>query len=366
MKPQKQSASRATKGKPQPKKERSDLKDGVSVRLSKGAPPSQSPDQHEHNQASVGVGAGADQLLNTTEAPPTPPPSKPAAVEAGADQVLDTTKAPPTPPPYKPTAVEAGADQVLDTTKAPPTPPPYEQSAQEQLYLARHERREGRMPPAPRFKFEHDYRGMRLTIDHPDLVTAEKLLMEALGTADPAFFAGLEQQLFDLTGGESEDEVKALNFVLSYIISGRPEDELETMHLFEMAIVHMALKRNAKEAFRLQRSIDSVLTNRRRSHPLPVKTRDPVEQPNEKFLAEALACKDTALRAVEKLARVHAQQLMALPRYRIAKTIAKKLAASQDVSSKRPINDNSGGNKDSAADQPESGSKVVPLRGAKS
>ena len=158
----------------------------------------------------------------------------------------------------------------------------------------------------------------------------------------------------------------ALNFALSYIISGRPEDELETMHLFEMAIVDMAFKRNAKEAFRLQRSIDVVLSNRRRSHPLPVKTRDPVEQPNEKFLAEALACKETALGAVEKLARVHARQLMELPRYRIAKAIAKKLAASEDVSSKRPINDNSGGNKDSAADQPESGSKVVPLRGVKS
>ena len=169
-----------------------------------------------------------------------------------------------------------------------------------------------------------------------------------------------------MTGGDDEEEVTALNFVLSYIISGRPEDELETMHLFEMAIVDMALKRNVKEAFRLQRSIDVVYTNRRRSHPLPVKTRDPLEQPNEKFLTEALACKDTAHRAIEKLARAHTNQLMALPRYRIAKAIAKKLAASEDVSSKQLINDNSGSDKDGAADQPESSSKVVRLRGVKS
>ena len=415
MKPHKQSASRPTKDSRQGKKARSDSKDKARARH-RCERPSQLPDQPEHDQARVGVGAGADQVLNTTETPPTPPPYKPAAVEAGTDQVLDTTKAPPTPPPNKPTAVEAGADQVLDTTKAPPapppykpaaveagadqvldtgkappapppykpaaveaaadqvldttkappTPPPYKPTAQEQVYLARQERREGSTPPAPRLNFAHDHRGMRLMTDHPDPTIVKKLIMETLGTADPAFFAGLKQQLIDLTGGESEEEVTALNFALSYIISGRPEDELETMHLFEMAIVDMAFKRNAKEAFRLQRSIDVVLSNRRRSHPLPVKTRDPVEQPNEKFLAEALACKETALGAVEKLARVHARQLMELPRYRIAKAIAKKLAASEDVSSKRPINDNSGGNKDSAADQPESGSKVVPLRGVKS
>jgi len=390
MKPQKQSASRLTKDSRQGKKASSDSKAKIRARRQR-ARPSQLSDQSEHDQASVGVEAGpeqvldtakapptpppysptaveagADQVLGPAKAPPTPPPYKPAAVEAGADQVLDTAKAPPTPPPYKPAAVEGGADQVLDTTKAPPAPPPYKRTAQEQVYLARQERREGSTPPAPRLNFAHDNRGMRLMTDHPDPTIVKKLVMETLGTADPFFFAGLEQQLIDLTGGESEDEVKALNFALSYIISGRPEDELETMHLFQMAIVDMALKRNAKEAFRLQRSIDVVLSNRRRSHPLPVKTRDPVEQPNEKFLAEALACKDTAHRAIEKLARIHAHQLMALPRHRIAKAIAKKLAASEDMSSKQPINDNSGGNKDSAADQPESGLKVVPLRGAKS
>jgi hypothetical protein len=365
MKPQKQSASRLTKDSRQGKKASSDSKAKIRARRQR-ARPSQLSDQSEHDQASVGVEAGPEQVLDTAKAPPTPPPYSPTAVEAGADQVLGPAKAPPTPPPYKPAAVEGGADQVLDTTKAPPAPPPYKRTAQEQVYLARQERREGSTPPAPRLNFAHDNRGMRLMTDHPDPTIVKKLVMETLGTADPFFFAGLEQQLIDLTGGESEDEVKALNFALSYIISGRPEDELETMHLFQMAIVDMALKRNAKEAFRLQRSIDVVLSNRRRSHPLPVKTRDPVEQPNEKFLAEALACKDTAHRAIEKLARIHAHQLMALPRHRIAKAIAKKLAASEDMSSKQPINDNSGGNKDSAADQPESGLKVVPLRGAKS
>jgi hypothetical protein len=323
-------------GRRQPKKTRSNFKSGARVRPTS---PSKSPD--EHAQAQAGLGTGASQPPDTVEASPTPPPHKPTAVKDGADQLLNATEAPPEPPPYKPTA-------------------------QEQLYLVRQERRKGSTPPAPHFNFEHDYRGMRLTTDHPDPTIVKKLFMEALGTADPAFYEGLEQQLFDLTGNESEEEVKSLNFVLSYIISGRPEDELETMHLFQMAIVDMALKRNVKEAYRLQTSIDTVLSLRRRSQPLPVKTRDPIEEPNERFLTQALACKDTAHRAIEKLARVHVQQLMALPRHRVAKAIAKRLSASGGMSSEPPINDNSGLNKDSTAGQPVLGSKVVPLRGVKS
>ena len=99
--------------------------------------------------------------------------------------------------------VEAAADQVLDTTKAPPTPPPYKPTAQEQVYLARQERREGSTPPAPRLNFAHDHRGMRLMTDHPD-PTIVKLIMETLGTADPAFFAGLKQQLIDLRAARAK------------------------------------------------------------------------------------------------------------------------------------------------------------------
>jgi hypothetical protein len=327
-------ASRSTKSKPQRKKARSDPENGASVRPPKGVPPSQAPGQHEHNQASVG--AGADQVLNATESPPTPPP-------------------------HKPTAVEAGADQVLDTTKAPPTPPPYEPTAQEQIYLAGQERRKGSMPPAPRFNFEHDYRGMRLTTDHPDPVIAKKLLMEALGTADPAFCAGLEQQLIDLVDGEDEEGVEDLNFLLSYIVAGRPEDELETMHLADAAILQLALKRLAKEAFRIERSIDAALKNQNR-RPSPVKPRDPFEQQNDKFLTEALAIKEANHRGIAKLAQVRTRQLTALLDYRIKKAFAKKLAALEDVSCDRPINVNSGGDRGSTADQPVLSSKVVPLR----
>ena len=235
MKPQKQSPSRPTKDSRQGKKARATQNIKLvpaTVRTSfavagpaRARPsscwswsrcrPSAQYNKNTANAASVqtsGVEAGADQVLDTAKAPPTPPPNKPTAVEAGADQVLDTTKASPAPPPYKPAAVEAGADQVLDTTKAPPTPPPYKPTAQEQVYLARQERREGSTPPAPRLNFAHDHRGMRLMTDHPDPTIVKKLIMETLGTADPAFFAGLKQQLIDLTGGESEEEVTAFNF----------------------------------------------------------------------------------------------------------------------------------------------------------
>jgi hypothetical protein len=308
MKVEKQPSSRLTKDSRQPKKVRGDSKSGARVRRPKRECPSQLSNQHEHDQANFGT----------------------------------------------------GADQLVDAVEALPTPPAYEPTAKEQLYLARHEKRKDNTPPTPSFEFEHDWRGMRPVKDHPDLMTANKLLMEALATADPAFFAGLERQLIDLMEGEDEEGVKALNFVLSYIVNGRPEDPLETMHLVQMAIVDLALKRNAKEAFRIQRRFDLRLDNR--AHPSPVKPRDSFERENEKCLAEMLAVKETAQRGIEKLARVSAQQLLALPRYRILKGIAKKLAGSEEVSRDPPINVNSGGNRGSTADQPVLGSKVVPLR----
>jgi hypothetical protein len=91
----------------------------------------------------------------------------------------------------KQAAVAIYAGQVPDAIEALPVPASDEETAKEAHFLARHEKRKDNAPPAPLFKYEHGLQGERIELDHPDVVKAEKLLMEALGTANSAFSSTL-------------------------------------------------------------------------------------------------------------------------------------------------------------------------------
>jgi hypothetical protein len=121
--------------------------------------------------------------------------------------------------------------------------------------------------------------------DHSDPAVGFALLMEAVGTKDEAFLAGLMEHLIN-AGAIGKDvgeagEAKA-NFLLSVVKGIGPKDEIEAMLAAQMAAVHAATMTFA----------------RRLNH------------------VDNLAQQDSAERAFNKLARTFTAQVEALKRYR--------------------------------------------------
>ena len=106
--------------------------------------------------------------------------------------------------------------------------------------------------------------------------------MEAIGTADIAFFEGFVAQLANATGHGSNVRERELNFMLSVVKSIEPKDEVEAMIAAQMAAVHMA----------------TMTFTRRLTH------------------VETIPQQDSATNAFNKLARTFAVQMDALKRYR--------------------------------------------------
>jgi hypothetical protein len=121
--------------------------------------------------------------------------------------------------------------------------------------------------------------------DHPDAATGIALLMEAIGTKEEPFLAGLMTDLVNV-GSKGHDvdeagEAKA-NFLLSVVKGIEPSDEVEAMLAAQMAAVHSATMTFA----------------RRLNH------------------VDTLPQQDSAERAFNKMARTFAAQVEALKRYR--------------------------------------------------
>jgi hypothetical protein len=194
--------------------------------------------------------------------------------------------------------------EILETAAAQPGP--YQPTEQEQIALAQYEKLVANAPLVPRFKFEYSRGEMCLEFDHPDRVVAKKLLMVALGIVNPESYASLISRLIDVTGadreinvtGAEQKQVAALNGMLAFIISERPENETEAKLFTQVAITEWMLSDNARESCQIQHKIDAACD----THPSRVKPLDPWEQANQKFLVEALARKEAVVRAYEKLA----------------------------------------------------------------
>jgi hypothetical protein len=106
--------------------------------------------------------------------------------------------------------------------------------------------------------------------------------MNAIGTADVDFYIGLLSQMRRVNSNRGEIDKEALDFMLSVIKGGKPEDQLVTMLIAQMAAVHSA----TMEARRRLAASETIL-----------------EQ-------------DSAQRALNQLARTFASQLETLKRYR--------------------------------------------------
>jgi hypothetical protein len=135
---------------------------------------------------------------------------------------------------------------------------------------------------APRIKVENNAKGTSVSFDHPDLTFGQVLLMEALGTADCEFFAGLLQQLTNSSARGGQIDERLLNFMLAVIKGIKPRDQIEVMLAAQMAAIHEAIMTFTK----------------RLAH------------------VETIPQQDSAERALNKLARTFATQMEAFQRYR--------------------------------------------------
>ena len=103
----------------------------------------------------------------------------------------------------------------------------------------------------------------------------------ALGTKNPEFVDGLVAQLLSVSARDG-GKFHARDFALAVIKGSKPPDELEAMHIAQMAAVHEAMMRVAGEVARAENQLE----------------------------------RESAMRALNQLARTSCAQLDALKRYR--------------------------------------------------
>lgn len=94
---------------------------------------------------------------------------------------------------------------------------------------------------APRLRLSAD----KYSIDHPDLEVGEQLLADAFGVPDSDAMYGILQQLAKASGNGSKADPATLAFMLSMVESIKPRDSIETMLVAQMVSVHVMTMRCA-------------------------------------------------------------------------------------------------------------------------
>ena len=135
--------------------------------------------------------------------------------------------------------------------------------------------------PAPRLKVLNE-KETTISPAHPDQLAGQALLMDALGTADLDFYAGLIDQLASAAWRKGQIDEHSLNFMLSVVKGIEPKDQVEAMLAAQMAAVHMTTMTFAQRLAQV----------------------------------ETLPQQDSTERAFNKLTRTFATQMEALKRYR--------------------------------------------------
>jgi hypothetical protein len=158
----------------------------------------------------------------------------------------------------------------------------YDPTPHERAALEAYRAHEEQSPPAPRLRVTENDGATKISPDHPKPSVGHVLLMDALGTRDPAFLEGFLLQLADAGSKGGKVHGRTLNFMLSVIKGIEPRDQVEALLAALMATVHTAIMTFAH----------------RLAH---VKT---------------IPHQDSAERAFNKLARTFAAQVEALKRYR--------------------------------------------------
>ncbi|RFC68339.1 hypothetical protein [Mesorhizobium denitrificans] len=126
------------------------------------------------------------------------------------------------------------------TAQAPAKP--YEPTPRENKALSAFELRRQNTIPTPVMKATKKGKDLRIAPDHEDKETGYKLIMEAIGTADPDFVQIALEQLTKLAipGATAPCTPEALNASLALVRGIRPQDEVEAMLAIQMSAIHMA------------------------------------------------------------------------------------------------------------------------------
>ena len=100
---------------------------------------------------------------------------------------------------------------------------PYQPTAREAATIAIHEERRQVSKVSPRWKVTHkDDCPTEVGMDHVDLATASKLLMESLGTVSGDFANGLIEQLAIINRTDGQVSENQLNFMMAFIFFFNP------------------------------------------------------------------------------------------------------------------------------------------------
>jgi hypothetical protein len=132
---------------------------------------------------------------------------------------------------------------------------PVELTAVERAVVERYHARQAAAPTPP-LMVSGEGEDKKFTYGHPDQGVGQVLAMDAMGTASPAFFSGVLQQLAMIGGSTEEPTVERLNFLRSLVRGVGPRDEIEGMLAVEMAAVHVAMMRAAGRLARSAASAD--------------------------------------------------------------------------------------------------------------
>jgi hypothetical protein len=164
-------------------------------------------------------------------------------------------------------------------TKAKPPTPPYDPTPEETAVLRRLAKHRA---AAPEITMRQTEDGPSLIVKHPSQPVGRAMLLNALGARDPEFLAPFLTQIVNVTSKGGEVDEAATNFMLATIKDLEPRDTTEAMLAAQMAAVHMAALRMARQL----------------------------------AAAEMIPQQDAAERAFNKLARTFAAQMDTLKRYR--------------------------------------------------
>jgi hypothetical protein len=148
--------------------------------------------------------------------------------------------------------VKLPAEDVAEPYK----PSPHELSAMEE-FLAKNKE----APLAPGMNVSENDGVTQIAFNHPEADVAKILLMKALGTHNVDFLAGILHQLENATSGQTVNG-QELNFMLAVIEGLKPTDQIDTMLVAQMAIVHMATMAFGSRLARSESVIQSDLAQR--------------------------------------------------------------------------------------------------------
>jgi hypothetical protein len=175
------------------------------------------------------------------------------------------------------------ATKQKDGDAAPVPTVPYQPNEAEKGALSAFAERGRARKPAPNVRFIANGKDKSVfTLDHADKETGQLLLMEALGTAEPAFLEALLAQIVNAgTTGQEPDE-RAARQLVATVKGIAPRDHVEAMLAAQMAATNAL-----------------TMTFARRLN-----------------LVDTVPQQDSAVNAFNKLARTFAAQADTLKRYR--------------------------------------------------